>query len=67
MLAKLAYLKLAEWVFLLLVAVAMNQFGSLLFETRKSTLVEVLGVSIVAFFLLNLLGLFLLSSSIFLF
>ena len=64
MLAKLAYLKLAEWVFLLLVAVAMNQFGSLLFETRKSTLVEVLGVSIVAFFLLNLLGLFLLSSSI---
>lgn len=63
MLTKIIYLKFSEWLFLLFVSLSMNQFGSLLFETRKSTVLEVLGVSIVAFGLLNLLGLFLLSSS----
>lgn len=61
---KFAKLKVSEWVFLLVTTISINHFGSLLFETRKSTIIEIIGISIVAYLMINLLGFFLLSSFI---
>lgn len=63
MLTKIIYMKFSEWVFFLFSALVMEQTGWL-FGGRKSTIFEILGAGTVAFLLLNLIGLFLLSSSV---